>query len=60
VLAAAVAPDQAYRDPEAASMTALRSGTVTNAGGGQAHDNVQPYITLTFCIALRGLYPSRN
>ena len=49
-----------YRNPEAATTTALRSGTVTNAGGGQAHDNMQPYITLAFCIALRGLFPSRN
>ncbi len=49
-----------YRDPEAASTTALRSGTVTNAGGGQAHDNMQPFVTLSFCIALRGLFPSRN
>lgn len=60
VLAAEVPPDLAYRDPEAANMTALRSGTVTNAGGGQAHNNMQPYITLAFCIALRGLFPSRN
>ncbi len=50
----------AYRDPEAATMTALRSGTVANAGGGQAHNNMQPYLTLGFCIALRGLFPSRN
>ena len=49
-----------YRDPEAATTTALRSGTVTNAGGGQAHNNMQPYTTLAFCIALRGLFPSRN
>ena len=49
-----------YRDPEAATMTALRPGTVANAGGGQAHDNMQPYLTLAFCIALQGLFPSRN
>ncbi len=49
-----------YRDPAAATTTALRSGTVTNAGGGQAHDNMQPFITLNFCIALQGLFPSRN
>lgn len=60
VLAAVVAPDLAYRDPEAATQTALRSGTVTNAGGGQSHDNMQPYQTLSFCIALQGLFPSRN
>jgi len=60
VLADVTAPDLAYRDPEAATTTALRSGTVTNAGGGQAHDNMQPYLTLAFCIALQGLFPSRN
>ena len=49
-----------YRDPEAATSTALRSGTITNAGGGQAHNNMQPYITLSYCIALQGLFPSRN
>ena len=52
--------DDIYRDPEAANVTALRSGTVTNAGGGQAHDNMQPFLTLDFCIALQGLFPSRN
>ena len=60
VLAAPTAPDLLYRDPEAANATALRSGTVTNAGGGQAHNNMQPYLTLSFCIALQGLFPSRN
>lgn len=38
----------------------LHSGSVTNVGGGQAHDNMQPYLALNFCIALRGLFPSRN
>lgn len=60
LFAAEIAPDLAYRDPEAANNTALRSGTVTNAGGGQAHNNMQPYLTLNFCIALQGLFPSRN
>ncbi|GJM09628.1 MAG: tail Collar domain-containing protein [Lysobacteraceae bacterium] len=55
-----VAGDLLYRNPEAANTTALRSGTVTNAGGGQAHNNMQPYLTLAFCIALQGLFPSRN
>lgn len=55
-----VQPDLVYRDFEAASATSLRSGTITSAGGGQAHNNMQPYITLNFCIALQGLFPSRN
>jgi microcystin-dependent protein len=33
---------------------------VVNVGGGQAHDNMQPYLALNFCIALQGLFPSRN
>jgi microcystin-dependent protein len=44
----------------AANTVELRSGTVTNDGGGQAHDNMQPYLTLSFCIALQGIFPSRN
>ena len=55
-----IGSDLTYRDPEAATATALRSGTVTNAGGGQAHNNMQPYSTISFCIALQGLFPSRN
>lgn len=57
---AVLAASDIYRDPQAGSATALRSGTITNAGGGQAHDNMQPYLTVDFCIALRGLFPSRN
>ncbi len=47
-----------YRDPT--NLTSLRSGTVANVGGGQAHDNMQPYLAINFCIALQGLFPSRN
>jgi microcystin-dependent protein len=60
VLAQSSGGSLAYREPEAAANTALRSGTVTNAGGGQAHDNMQPYTTVSFTIALQGLFPSRN
>ncbi len=33
---------------------------VPNVGGGQAHENMQPYLAVNFCIALQGLFPSRN
>jgi microcystin-dependent protein len=29
------------------------------AGGGQPHNNMQPYLTLNFCIALQGIFPQR-
>ncbi|MEZ5940531.1 MAG: tail fiber protein [Planctomycetaceae bacterium] len=38
----------------------LNAATISNVGGGQAHDNRQPYLGLAFCIALQGLFPSRN
>jgi len=34
--------------------------TVADTGGGGAHNNMQPFLTLAFCIALQGLFPSRN
>jgi len=33
---------------------------IPNAGGSQPHDNMSPYLVLTFCIALQGIFPSRN
>ncbi len=50
--------NNAYHAP--ASLTALRSGTITNTGGSQAHLNMQPFLTLNFSIALQGIFPSPN
>jgi microcystin-dependent protein len=33
---------------------------VTNAGGGQPHENEQPYLVMNWIIALQGIFPSRN
>ncbi|HEX8126837.1 MAG TPA: tail fiber protein [Allosphingosinicella sp.] len=44
----------------AASLAAMNAGSVTNTGGSQAHTNMQPYLALTFCIALQGIFPSPN
>ena len=38
----------------------VHSGTIANVGGGQAHANRPPYLAIGFCIALTGLFPSRN
>ena len=40
--------------------TNMASGAVGSTGGGQAHNNMQPYLTMNFIIALQGLYPSRS
>ncbi len=38
----------------------LMPQTVTNVGGSQPHENRQPYLTVNFCIALQGIFPSQN
>ena len=42
------------------NLTPLVQGTVTNSGGSQPHLNMQPFLTLTYCIALQGIFPSPN
>ncbi len=34
--------------------------TIVPTGGGQPHANVQPYLAMNYCIALTGIFPSRN
>jgi len=36
----------------------LASSAVAGAGGGQAHNNMQPFLTLTFMIAYQGMVPT--
>jgi microcystin-dependent protein len=40
--------------------TSLAPGALGTAGGSQPHNNMPPYLTLNFCIALQGIFPSRN
>ena len=42
------------------NLVTLHSSSIANTGLNQGHDNMQPYLTLTYCIALQGLFPSRN
>ena len=39
---------------------AMSAASVTNTGGSQPHENRQPYLTLNYCIALLGIFPSQN
>jgi microcystin-dependent protein len=48
----------AYRAAD--NLTTINAGTITNTGGSQAHLNMQPFLTLSFCIALQGIFPSPN
>ena len=42
----------------AANLVAQDPGSIGNAGGSQAHTNMQPYLVLNFIIALQGIFPS--
>jgi microcystin-dependent protein len=49
-------PGNVYSPPQ--NLVTLNAGMVTNTGGSQAHLNMQPFLTLSFCIALQGIFPS--
>jgi microcystin-dependent protein len=49
---------QLYGSP--ANLTSLIPGTIGNVGGSQAHLNMQPFLVLSFCIALQGIFPSQT
>jgi microcystin-dependent protein len=38
----------------------MTSASIASAGGGQAHENMPPFLVVNHCIALQGLFPNRN
>lgn len=52
------APNDFYTGP--ADFTAAVASSVSNVGGSQPHENRQPFLTLSWCIALQGIFPSQN
>lgn len=53
-----LASSPSYKDQ--APDAVLRSTTVGNTGGGQAVNNMEPFLVINWCIALQGIYPSRS
>jgi microcystin-dependent protein len=49
-----------YASLNAGAPTTLRPDAITSLGGSQPHLNMQPYLVLSFCIALQGIFPSPN
>ena len=43
-----------------APLANMNADSVANTGGDQGHNNMSPYLAINFCIALQGLFPSRN
>ncbi len=46
--------------PSGNADAAMNPASVQPIGGNQAHDNMQPFAVVSFCIALQGIFPSRN
>jgi microcystin-dependent protein len=53
----ATAEDNVYGTP--GSLVAMNGNVIANNGGGQGHENMQPFLTIRFCIAISGTFPSR-
>jgi microcystin-dependent protein len=54
---ARTSPGQSYS--ATATLTPLNDQAVRSVGGDQPHNNMQPYLTCYFCIALQGVFPPR-
>ncbi|HUE11956.1 MAG TPA: tail fiber protein [Steroidobacteraceae bacterium] len=53
-------PDKLYNDTVNPSQIFASQAIGPGPGNSQAHQNMQPYLVLLFCIALTGVFPSRN
>jgi microcystin-dependent protein len=52
------APNQVYNN-SSKNLAAMNPASITKIGGSQAHLNMQPFLSLNFCIALVGVFPSQ-
>lgn len=50
--------NELYVDPS--NLVAMNPGSIGNNGSSQSHLNMQPFLTINFCIALQGIFPSPN
>jgi microcystin-dependent protein len=44
----------------ASNLTSVSPTSISTVGGSQPHENMEPYLTLNFCIALQGIFPSQT
>lgn len=54
----AVAQSASYNP--ASSVVPMSQAAIGASGGSQPHPNMQPYLAMSFCIAIQGIYPSRG
>lgn len=49
-----------YLPPAGAPLISMSDNALAPTGGDQPHNNLQPYLTLYFCIAMQGVFPPRT
>lgn len=49
-----------YFNATPSNLVAMMAASIANSGGSQSHLNMQPFLTISFCIALQGIFPSPN
>jgi microcystin-dependent protein len=59
-LARSVGGNGYVQAPTAPQMTPLSPQALAPSGGDQPHNNMMPYLTFSFCIALQGVFPPRG
>ncbi|WP_164114845.1 tail fiber protein [Sphingorhabdus sp. Alg239-R122] len=57
-----IAQENTYVDGATPSGNFMNASTflIGNTGGGQAQNNMQPFLTIRYCVVLQGIFPSRN
>jgi len=50
----------AYKVPAGQTLVRMADSTILPSGESQSHENRQPYITLSFCLAMQGVFPPRG
>lgn len=49
-----------YDVPPASPTVPMATSMISPVGGSQPHNNLMPYLTLNYCIALQGIFPPRS
>jgi microcystin-dependent protein len=49
-----------YQQNPSANLVAMAPQALPPAGGGLPHNNMQPYLTFNYCLALQGVFPPRG
>lgn len=50
----------AYQDNTTQNLVTMNANALSVAGGSLPHNNLMPYLTVNFCVALQGIFPPRG